>query len=95
MRHSQERFLPNDLLQQASVLDPSLRLSLLHHCVELLRELTVPMVQDPSPSRLEDPEEIESRGSVPDPTPVAVASESPLALAEYGDELHTVRMEAL
>lgn len=97
MRHSQERLLPNDLLQQTSVLDPWLRLSLLHHCAELLRELTGPTAQDP-PSRLPvDPEEIESPASDSDPKPVAVASESMLGLFEYGDEaaLHAVRMEAL
>ena len=97
MRHSQERFVPNDLLQQTSVLDPSLRLSLLHHCVELLRELTGPTAQDPPSGRSVDPEEIESPASDSDPKPVAVASESTLALSEYGDEaaLHTARMEAL
>ena len=97
MSHSQERFRPDDLLEQTSVQDPSLRLSLLHHCVELLRELTGPTAQDPPSRRSEDPEEIESAASDSDSNPVAVASESPLALSEYGDEaaLHTARLEAL
>ena len=97
MRHSQERFVPDDLLPQTSVQDPSHRLSLLHHCVELLRELTGPTAQDPPSRPSEDPEEIESPAFDSDPTQVPVASESTLALSEYGDEatLHMVRMEAL
>jgi len=97
MSHFQERFRPDDLLQQTSVQDPSLRLSLLYHCVELLRELTGPMAQDPPSRQSEDSEEIEIPASVSDSKPIVVASESTLALSEYGDEaaLHSARMEAL
>ena len=85
-KHYGERISP-EFPQPNTVEDPSFRLSLLHHCVELLRELMGSMAPDPpSPPVAAD-----------SPTPVSVATESTLALSEYGDEanLHKVRMEAL
>ena len=91
MSDSQERFPPPDLLPQRAISDLSLRLSLLHHCVELLRELTGTTALDPPSAPLENPKEIEP--PAPDLTPVA-SGPTP-ALSEYGDQLHEVRMEAL
>lgn len=85
---------PNNLPEQISVSDPSLRLTLLHHCVDLLRQLTHPSPLDsPSPSTESLPEEPESSSGTSDPTDVL----SPSTLSEYGDEasLDQVRMEAL
>ncbi len=84
----------NNLSEQVSVSDPSLRLKLLHHCVDLLRQLTHLSPQDP-PSKPSESlaEGSESSPDVSDSTPVL----PPSIVCDYGDEasLDQTRMEAL
>jgi len=94
MTHFDDQNSPHHLPEQFSVSDPSFRLSLLHQCVDLLRELTHPSPLDsPSPSTESLPEEPESSPGTSDPTNVL----SPSTLSPYGDEtsLDQARMEAL
>ena len=98
MSQSDKRFPLDSLVQPTSVPDPSLRLSLLHQCVELLRELTCTVPPDPPSDRSEEVlEESKPSDFLSDPAMVSVASGPTLALSEYGDEtsLHEARMEAL
>jgi len=95
MSHSDERFSLNQLLQNSSGSDPSFRLSLMHHCVEILRELTAHVPLDSPSSAPEEPAD-----TAPAESPeveVAATVEAPSMLPEYGDEvaLDQARKEAL
>ncbi|MCY4233919.1 MAG: transposase [Bacteroidetes bacterium] len=94
MTHFDDPFSLNNLPEQISVSDPSLRLTLLHHCVDLLRQLTHPSPQDPPSQSTESlQEESASSSGISDSTPVT----HPAIVCDYGDEasLDQARMEAL
>lgn len=96
MSDSNERSTLGRLLQKTLGLDPSFRLSLVHHCVEILRELTHDLALDP-PVNAPDERSEDSGPSIPVPEAVPLPAGSPSVLPEYGDEasLDRARTEAL
>ncbi len=94
MFQSDEIFQPDPTLGDAGEIGPSLRLSLLRHLGELIRDLTCDTevrLHGPAPVGPDAPE-----ASLDEAEPAGAAFEV-IALSDYGDEaaLHAVRMEAL